>query len=557
MKFIVCIIFLLFSSCLFSQLAVNEIMPAPLGDEPEWVEIYNFSQNNFKLKDGRIFDAVGSKSLPDIMIKAKEFVILTSDTNALKAARLIADNVFLIETSLPIFNNTSDEVKIISESKLIDTVYYNMGWGKKGISLERIDYLVPALSKENWAASTDESGATCGYANSNAKLDFDAEISSLEYDPENNKYLIFLENTGRKIINSIDLFLQIDFNNNSRFDESEKVFTGQITNLEKLKEIEISENDILNKTINSGRYDYLAFLSAKTDENPLNDSLRGEVYKSYPEGTLVINEVLFDIDEEHAEFAEIFNTSQDTISLKGYGLHDRWKSSGPDYVYFSEDSFIFPGGYAVIAWDSLFFENYPELADNLSVTVYEENFNLNKTNEDLILFDPNGNYVDSLTYYENWHLSGIDTKNASLEKINPTLETNIGESWSTCSGSRGATPLEKNSVAAEQKESGDLTAEPNPFSPFSRGDDSFCIISYSLPYSQAAVTAYIFDTSGRRLRKLKVSVSSSSEGSFVFDGRNDEGYILQPGPYILFFEAADSETGDIWTKKKLIVIGSK
>lgn len=556
-KIIVFLIILLFFERVSCQVAVNEIMPSPQGDEPEWIELFNFSDSDFQMMECTIFDAVGSKLLPLFTIRSKSYAILTSDSSSLIAARTIPPECLIIETSLPILNNTTDEIKIVKQGMIIDSVYYNMSWGEKGKSLERKDYMKSAVSKDNWGVSKNPSGATAGYFNSISVLDYDLALSEFYFDRNQQNYIFVITNKGRYSLADVEFLLIVDENRDGLFTNKEEVFR---------KSIDIADKDTLFADINYnilfpqknkfGAYSFIARIINKNDQNPMNDSLFGEVYNSYPNLSLTINEIMFDVDVGKAEFIEIYNNSEDAILLKNYGISDRWKSKGPDIVKFTDNSFILPQSYALIAWDSVFFEQYPELINNASVSIFKSSFNLNKSDDDVILFDPNGFVCDSLTYKESWHLKNIVTRNISLEKINPKLETNSPESWSSCNDTRGATPMEKNSISSEFSETGTVDAKPNPFSPTSRGNDSFCVINYSLPFRQSSISAYVFDTSGRRIRKLKVSEPTSANGFFVWDGRNDDGYILQAGPYVLFLEAADHSSGKVITQKLMIVIGS-
>ena len=556
MKIIIVLMFLL-SYPLFSQIVVNEAMPDPPSDEPEWFELYNFSDEPFECIDCLIYDAVGSKALPYFELNPQSYGVITSDSAGLKAAREIPVNALLIETPLPIFNNTTDIIKITKNKNVVDSVFYNMKWGKKGKSIERIDYASPAISSDNWGTSESPNGATAGYKNSISLLDFDIAIDSIIYEKTSNSIVIFILNKGRKRIKNFEFSLKIDLNRDSVFSTTETVYHSNFNDIDTNPfPITISKKEIFPNENSYGSFTALAIVHSELDQNSKNDTLKYILFNAYPQNILTISEIMFDVDANNAEFVEIYNNSLDTINLSGYGISDRWKSHGPDFVYFSKNSLILPRNYAVIAWDSLFFKVYPELLSHNSVSLYKSSFNLNKTGDDIILFDPNGYQIDSLTCKESWHIKGITTLNVSLERISPLLETNSAENWSSCGDARGATPMEKNSISNEITSTGELNVSPNPFSPGKRGNDSHCIVSYSLPYQRAVISAYIFDTSGRRLRKLKTSEPTASKGNFVWDGSNDEGYTLQSGPYVLFFEAVDLASNKVFSKKVMVVIGN-
>ena len=76
-------------------------MPAPLDDEPEWVELYNPNDSTLTLHSYSISDASNTKILPEIIIYSKSYCILTKDTFALKEKRVIPASIPLYEINLP------------------------------------------------------------------------------------------------------------------------------------------------------------------------------------------------------------------------------------------------------------------------------------------------------------------------------------------------------------------------------------------------------------------------------------------------------------------------
>jgi len=155
------------SANLNSHVIINELHPAPVGGEPEWIELFNSSDSTIILHDNLISNINTTKPLPEINIPAKGFVVLTSDTLKLQEHRKIPATAQLVKASLPVLHNTSDPVVFRNnDSTVIDSVYYDVKWGVRGISFERVDWSKPAVNVENLKPSESPDSATAGYANS-------------------------------------------------------------------------------------------------------------------------------------------------------------------------------------------------------------------------------------------------------------------------------------------------------------------------------------------------------------------------------------------------------
>ncbi len=538
------------------QIAINEVMAAPIGDEPEWIELYNYSDTDFEFDGFTISDAKATKDLPNFTLEADSYALITKDTAALLSKRNIPDNAVLVETSLPILNNTWDAVVLKDSTRATpDSLYYDMKWGEKGYSLERIDYMLTALDEENLAQCKAPNGATPAMRNSVAIPEFDLAIEIVKQNEDKIDFLI--KNTGRKELESADLKLFIDTNRDGTIQKNEKYFE------EKLKvdgdcEISYTIAELQEHIDSPGSYIFLAVCHSEEDMRDENDSVSGSFFIPYPAGTIRFNEIMFDVDDEHAEYVELYNTSEHTVNLANWTFNDAAANEPHKYLVIEDNDFrIETDSLAVIAWDSLIFENFSYLAEEeYDVYITNSSVNLNKTGDDIYLRDPAGSVNDSCTYSEDWHHeSFISTKNVSLEKISVNLASMLPDSWTSCADETGGTPGKMNSAFREIDKEGKLTAAPNPFSPYGQHSEQNCVISYKLPYRISNMSAYIYDTAGNLLRELAVADISASEGSLVWDGRNDEGYRLPVGPYVFMLEAVDADSKDVHVEKIMLVIG--
>ncbi|MDZ7763113.1 MAG: lamin tail domain-containing protein [Melioribacteraceae bacterium] len=67
----------------FNAIVINEIMYAPQNDEPEWVEIYNRSNESYDLANWQFSDASSTSLITteSITISPNEYIILAKDAS--------------------------------------------------------------------------------------------------------------------------------------------------------------------------------------------------------------------------------------------------------------------------------------------------------------------------------------------------------------------------------------------------------------------------------------------------------------------------------------------
>jgi hypothetical protein len=552
------VLFLAITAVLHSSVCINEVMFAPDGEEPEWVELFNNSASEAALDNWTISDAASTKAMPVIILPSYSYCVITKDTTALKALRSIPSNAALVQMTLPVFNNTTESVIIRDKSiNTIDSVYYNGSWGKICISIERIESSKPAIDISNWASSISSTGATPGAINSVSSVEYDVAATSARLI-SGNSFEITIKNLGKSGIEDagFTLYLSSSKENLLKPENAFKTASALIIAEGGIYSEKIEYNDIRTFIANAATVYYCLVAQSEKNFRKENDTLAGSFSFSPEFATVRINEFMFDPDSSGAEFIELFNTGTQEISLTGWSLHDRPGKYGYDSVLIIESFAIQPKGYVAICWDSAFCGKYPDLVGSTLVYFKKSAMNLNAGDDEIYLIDENGIVQDSLSYSSGWHSKLLsETKGISLEKIHTNFTSNSKESWTSCSATLGATPTVENSIAVDIKPSGNVWAEPNPFSPFEGSDKPLCSISYKLSFKKAFATAKIFRTDGAEVMTLLNNVEISSDGTFQWDGRNREGYVLPIGAYILVFEAADAADGSAVSENILLVIG--
>jgi hypothetical protein len=259
---------------------------------------------------------------------------------------------------------------------------------------------------------------------------------------------------------------------------------------------------------------------------------------------VVINEIMYNPpsdqgNDSYFEWIELWNAGEGSVDLSDWTLTD------------GEGAFVMDSGtilqskhFAVIARkpDSLLDE--PEYADNLGdgddILLGPATFSLSNTADEMVLVDPLGTTVDSVHYQdgpeEDWP-TGADGEGPSLELLRPTLDNNVGTSWSSSTDSLG-TPGDTNSTFSSsvlEGGRGEQTA-PRTLWVSYEGRDRKPVIRLSLR-EDATVSADLFDLRGRKVDEIYNGTAGAGDHRFpVREG-------LPSGMYLLLFSLDERRTG--------------
>ena len=273
--------------------------------------------------------------------------------------------------------------------------------------------------------------------------------------------------------------------------------------------------------------------------------------------SIVINEIMFDPDADNSEFLEFQNISNDSINVGGWRIQDE----KGNFYKLSETGFVLPPNeFFLLAADSIVLQKYPKLNSFLNLSIIDESsLGFTNTGELIQLKNISGVTIDSIVYSDKWHNKNIvNTKNKSLERINPNLDGNLSANWSTSISVSGATPGKQNSIFTTNKNaSSSISVSPNPFSPDNDGLEDFTIINYNLSQAISQTRTKIFDSKGRLVRTLNNNQASAQMGSVVFNGLDEDGNPLRIGIYIVFLEAMNEASAVIDKLKTVVVVARK
>jgi hypothetical protein len=545
---------------------INEIMFAPSGDEPEWVEIFNASQDTINLKNWSISDATKKVNITknDFLLYPNEFLILTADSSILNFYNIGSK---LISLQLPTLNNTDDAVAIYDKTgSKIDSVYYRGSWGKTGYSIERIDLEESSNDSTNWAIPPDSIKATPGRENFTKRKNFDIAVKSVQTPPSVDTGAEFyasvvVQNVGINRLNEFTINVFNDINRDSIGSEAELILSKSFTITLNKKDSAVINLKLQN--LEPGENFLLFAIQTAQDENPKNNSFSRKINVGFAQNSIVINEIMFDPLPGYSEYIELYNRSNRSVNLKLWKFNDMRNQGGKaNFITLLNSDFeLSPGEYLLIAPDSTIL-NYFTKDDSLDfkLIILNKGLSLNNDFDDVVITDLTGKIIDSVRYSSTWHSPILfDKKGRSLEKVNPDLPSAERSSWTSSSSIKGGTPGHKNTAFVEiggKPSTGKVTITPNPFSPDGDGFEDVCIISYTLPFNSALISVKIFDSYGRLVKTLATSQYSSREGNLIWDGSNDGGKILRIGIYIILFEAR-SESGEKFTQKLTVVLAKK
>lgn len=240
---------------------------------------------------------------------------------------------------------------------------------------------------------------------------------------------------------------------------------------------------------------------------------------------LIINEIMYD----EPEWIELFNKSDESIELQNFSVED---ASGRRAEF--EGTFHIEGGeYMVLTGDSGFMDRFPGIP-----FIYLSGFpTLNNASETVYLKSGEST-LEKVSYRGSWG----GGEGVSLERVSPELPSNERSNWRSSRDPQGATPGRENSVRAKLKGGGILKLSKRVFNPESEP----LLIEIDINDLEEA-KLYILDSTGRILKILK-----GRDRVFEFDGKDERGYLLGTGLYIVYVEAKGG--GRLHKEKRTFII---
>ncbi|MBN1153478.1 lamin tail domain-containing protein [candidate division KSB1 bacterium] len=545
------------------QITLSEIMFDP--DESEYyyefIEIFNLSTTDsidltgFSISDGIAADEIISMENL-IHLKPRQYgIILDSGyfdhipiyDDIIPPDALILSVAGSTLGDAGLSNTTEETISVIDPLGNILSCYRYSIDNAPGFSDEKI-IMTDENLESNWSNSRTLHGSP-GAANTVSPLNHDLSLSiSTESKASATDYIVYahISNLGLNIASQFSISLFAD----SPLLGLKLIFDQSYDN------VFITPFDSINMRLETvhldgGLHRLLAKLSYAPDLSPHNNESSVFVTVPFDEFELIINEIMFAPHTGHPEWVEIYNPSLDKdIDLHGWKISD---SQTDEKITLCDDHMtISPQQYALIAQDTLLSDSFTSIA--CPVIVLRSNFpTLNNQEDAVALFDLTDKLIDYVAYTS----SGDPGTGLSLERFNPDLRSDDAANWSYCTDDRGGTPGRRNSIFIDKKSiSAELFASPDPFSPDEDGHEDITIIQYAIPLKTSRMNIQIFDIKGRMVRFLCNNDPVGSNGTVIWDGRDDHGILCRMGIYIIHMVVINEAHAALIEKTSTVVLAS-
>ncbi len=424
----------------YNDVVVNEIMYAPLPDEPEWIELFNRSASVINLSGWKIGDNSKSTSAfkNDIFIQPGSYLVVSKDSSIVNNFSVMSPVAVL---NFPSLNNSGDAIVVKDSSGiLIDSLLYQPSWGgTNGMSLERISQAVQSTDSTNWKTTANKNRGTPGYINSLSQKDYDITLTDIVFNPadplikDNVSISAMVRNNG-KYSSPFSLKLYEDTNRDSLPDVN-------LANLEFLT-VNPYDSSVVSfpysiQNITSPHSFYIAAMM-EIDQDTSNNYFYKTISPGFPNGSILINEVMYAPKETEPEWIELINASNDNINLKNWSVSDLLTTPTKNKIA-DNDLTLEPDEYLVIAKDSSIIFYYPGIKSKIAIANFGS---LGNTEDGIVITDFRDITIDSLHYNSSWGGSN----GHSLERAGFQSPTNDSTNWETSLAGNKATPGEINSV---------------------------------------------------------------------------------------------------------------
>ena len=431
---------------------INEIMYGPSGGEPEWVEIYNTSNNDVNLRNWKISNRITSTKYPftnsDALLPPRSFAVITRDSLAFQTFHPSISGMLFINASLPIalFSNSGDAVVVYdARNAPIDSLFYSPTWGGGGgRSLERVAPDGPSSERSNWGTSLDPSGSSPGRVNTIAQKDNDLAVSSILVSPlfpsagANIILTAKIVNLGTNPASSYAVSFFDDLDGDSTGQTNELITRTSSTGTLQPTDSASFSTQVLN--ISAGEHRYIFLVESAVDEFLLNNKRIIAVAVGLPAGSVVINEIMYGPTGGEPEWIEIYNASTTDVNLKNWRLSNRTPTT--KYLISSADISFKSRSYVVVTRDASILNFHASVPSMLVFVPSLPTALFSNSGDAAMLYDANGATMDSLTYTPGWGGSN----GRSLERMDVGVSSTDSTNWGTSTDTEGSTPGRLNSV---------------------------------------------------------------------------------------------------------------
>ena len=529
------------------HVVINEIMANPSSapglPEAKYIELYNISGQEVNLRGWSLSDRSNTAIIKtDFILLPDSFVVISSSGGA---ALLSAVTPVISVTNFPALRVNGDMVVLRSDAGvLMHAVQYDRSWydnevkAAGGWALEMIDAKNPCGGKSNWKASTDIRGGTPGLKNAiagdNADTDGPAVLRAYATDSL-HVLLSFSEPIDSASSSNTNNYQLSESNINvAKAEPLAPLFNELLLSLS----AKLSPQKIYNVTVKN-------IADCKGNLTALNTQ-KLALTTIANTNDIVINEVLFNVPDDGAEYIELYNHSINAINLRELFITTRNGAGNLNSLQrLSEENIIlFPGEYKLLSGDIEAVKKKYIIKDENALLQVSSMPALANSSGNIVLLNVQGDIIDELKYQEDWHFPLISNYSGiALERIYDKAPAQDKNNWHSASASAGyGTPGYQNSqLAPAETVKGEINIDPSVFSPDGDGYNDFLIINYTFPTPGYVCNITAFDGLGRPVKYIVRNGLCGTSGFFKWDGLDEKNRKLPVGIYILLMEVFNTE----------------
>ncbi len=534
-----------------NDLIITELIadPNPVVGLPEveFFEIYNRSDKIIDLANWSINDNSTLAIFETYILSPEEYLVICSPG---QASLFSVSNVLEVD-GLPTLTNSEDDLVLKNDlGNQIDSIHYLVSWYNDsekddgGWTLERKNLDAPCSDASNWGASIHPSGGTPGIQNS---------IWTDMPDVTSPSVTSFAVNNNEEIVLSFDETLDTLFPITLSIEPAVVSLSGGYLTLTEYQVdvLSLSENITYQLTVENGRDCW---------GNEINELIEFGVPGTIEPEDLILNEIMFNPLTGGSDYVEIYNNSDKILDLSNLftANWDEDENAIGNYEQVIIDQrLILPGEYVLLTEDTsdiindfMIFDANAFLETDLP-TYPNDSGTVFLTRSDSTI-------IDFFSYDESFHFDLLDNEDGNaLERITFEGGMNNASNWHTASElTEFGTPGYENSQFISPNVVGEVSIDPQLFSPNNDGFNDVMTINFDLVENDNFVDITIHDNQGRLIRELHDNLFVGQKGILTWDGINSEGRKAPIGTYIVLVSVKNA-VGDETVFKLVAVLGGQ
>lgn len=545
-----------------NDIIITEFMADPSPSvglpESEFIELKNNSDHPINLKHWYITDGNSKGIIKDDCIIPADSLLIVCAIAYVKAFEAFG-NVAGV-SGFPSLDNSGDQLRLISsDGHTIHAVEYQSAWIKDlvkaqgGFTWEMIDVKRPCTAQRNWNLSTASIGGTPGATNSISGI-----ISDTEPPRAVHSYAT----------DSIHIVVVFD----KPLDSSEAVKTSAYSISDGINKplsatalapfFNIITLQLTSPVIHNREYllHHDDIPDCYGNKAASINGIRTGLADNNP-SEIVINEILFNPTTGGFDYVEFYNAGKSIINAAELYVGNSINNSGTATVYKCAENpmLVFPGDYFAITEDTAWLKANYRVKNPDAIHPINRLPALPDENGEIVVFSTYGKIIDALPYSEKLHFPLIaNAEGVALERIDPFEKSAAAANWFSASSDAGyGTPGGINSQFKRKENTvGKLQVEPETFSPDMDGFNDILSIHYSFPHSGFSCSIFIFNSSGHLVKTLVRNQLCGTEGSYRWDGLNEQNVELPEGIYVLAAQIFDL-TGKLNKIRKAVILARR